>query len=121
MEVVSRSCHEAMPIDNVFIICAAIVLCLLIIAVATCVCFLKAQNVKVKEIEKRLKAEKEKLESEQNYKRYKDQYDSAWRTYQYAIKKELPENCEDTGKEAEKYIKCFWEQKISEVDKDSQS
>lgn len=120
-EVVWHSCHDAMPLGNVITICATIVICLLIIASATWKCFRKAQEVKTEEIQKKLEAEKKKRESEQNYKRHKDQYDSAWRTFEYILNGKLPDGSNDAGIEAKEYIKFFWGHDISDVNKDTQS
>lgn len=120
-EVIFHSCQDAMPLSNVITICVTVVVSLSIIAIATWKCFQKAQEVKENAIQRKLDAEKDKRESEQNYKKAKDQYDSAWRTFEYILKDKLPEDCKDAGTVAKEYIKFLWEQDKSDVTRDPQS
>lgn len=124
-EVIFHSCHDAMPLGNVITICVTVAICLLIIAVAVGLCFRKMQKVKENEFNKKINAEKEKRESEQNYKRYKDQYDSAWRTFEYKLKlkpeEKVPEGMKIAIEEAEGYLKSLWRQETSDNTRNSQS
>lgn len=120
-EVIIHSCPDIMPIDNVFTICATVVICLLIITIATCICYIKAQEVKKLEIGKKFDAEENKRLSEQNFKKMQDRYDSAWRTFEYMLKEKLPKDCNDAGIKAREYIKLFWGKKTSDDAKDSQA
>lgn len=114
-EEVLHSCPAAMPFCNVAAICVTVAICLLIIAAAVWKCFIKAQEVKKHEMDKKFEADKDRYEFEQNFKRLKDQYDSAWRTFEYMLKDKLPKDSEDAGEEAKKYIKYFWGQKTSDT------
>lgn len=120
-EVILHSCPDIMPLGHVVTICATVVICLLIIAIATCKCLKKVQEVKKHETNKRFEAEKNKRKSEQDFKILKDQYDSAWRTFEYMLKGQLPEGSKDAGTEAKEYIKLFWEQKRSDITEELQS
>lgn len=120
-EEIFHSCPDTMPIGNVITICVTVVICLMIITIAICRCYKKAQEVKRHEIDKKFKAEEDKRNSEQNLKKMQDQYDSAWRTFEYMLKGKLPEDSKDAGTEAKEYIQFFWKQRIFNVTKDPQS
>lgn len=124
-EVIFHSCPDAMPLGNVIAICITIAACLLIIAVTVGLCFRKMQKVKENEFNRKINAETGKRESEQNYKRYKDQYDSAWRTFEYKLKlkpeEKVPEGMKASIEEAEGYLRSLWRQETSDNTRNSQS
>lgn len=113
-EVMFHSCNDSMPLGSVIAICVTVVICLLIIANATWKCYQKKQDVKKDEIAKKIEAEEKKRQSEQDYKIKKDQYDSAWRTFEYMLKDKLPKDLQDTAKKARKYFDNFWEEESSD-------
>lgn len=120
-EVIFHSCPDTMPLSSVISICVTVVVCLSIIAIAAWKCFRKTQEVRENAIQLKLDAAKKKRVSEQNYKRAKDQYNLAWRTFEYILKEKLPEDCKDAGTVAKEYIKFFWEHDKSEITSDPQS
>lgn len=102
--VVLHTCSSPAPYDNVVAICATIIACLLIVAVAICVCMKMTHNARVKELEKRIKAEKEKREDEQKVRMYKEQYDSAWR----CLKEFYKERGSGVTEAESNMAKAFW-------------
>lgn len=90
VERIVETPQEAMPFENLMVICGAIAVIILIVGVAVYQCVKKTQDTKVVELDKKYEAEKEKREEERRAEEIKRMTDMAVRNLDAFFLKNSP-------------------------------